>query len=104
MWQPLPGLKSTKLEGNKTESQPRLLNLITLYSMGEVLSRQNFPAGPYFMDPISALGVAGSVVGIASFGLQLSQALYQFISQTRSAKESLRSVLDGINATTTAMN
>jgi hypothetical protein len=56
------------------------------------------------MDPISALGAAGSVVGIASFGLQLSQTLYQFISQTRSAKESLRSVLDGINATTTAMN
>jgi hypothetical protein len=104
MWQPLPGLKSTKLEGNKTESQPRLLNLITLHSMGEVLSRQNFPAGPYSMDPISALGAAGSVVGIASFGLQLSQTLYQFISQTRSAKESLRSVLDGINATTTAMN
>jgi len=56
------------------------------------------------MDPISALGVAGSVVGIASFGIQLSQVLYRFTSQAVSATQSLNSILSGIHATTCALN
>lgn len=56
------------------------------------------------MDPITILGAAGSVVGIAGFGIQLSQVLYSFVSQTRSANRTLRSLIDGINATTGAMD
>jgi hypothetical protein len=56
------------------------------------------------MDPITALGAAGSVVGIASFGLQLGQVLYQFVSQVQDAKQELRLVLDGIFSTTSALN
>ena len=56
------------------------------------------------MDPASALGAAGSIVGIAGFGLQLSNVLYQYISQAKSANYSLRAILEGINATTGAMN
>lgn len=56
------------------------------------------------MDPVTALGAAGSVVGIASFGLQLCQALYQFTAEAKSANESLVAVLSGIQATTLALN
>lgn len=56
------------------------------------------------MDPITALGAAGSVVGIASFGLQLGQVLYQFVSQVRGAKKELSGVLDGIHSTASALN
>jgi hypothetical protein len=56
------------------------------------------------MDPLSALGAAGSVVGVASFGVQLAQVLYQFTSQALSAKQSLQSILGGIHATTCALN
>ncbi|KAG4432921.1 hypothetical protein IFR05_011592 [Cadophora sp. M221] len=56
------------------------------------------------MDPISALGAAGSVVGIAGFGLQLSKVLYQFTTQALSAPESLYTILSGITATTCALN
>lgn len=56
------------------------------------------------MDSLSALGVASSVVGVASFGIQLSQVLYQFTTQALSAKESLQSILSGIHATTCALN
>ncbi|KAK0108827.1 hypothetical protein ONS96_002669 [Cadophora gregata f. sp. sojae] len=55
------------------------------------------------MEPISALGAAGSVVGIASFGLQLSQVLYQFTTQALAAKESLHTILNGIDATSRAL-
>jgi hypothetical protein len=56
------------------------------------------------MDPITALGAASSVIGIASFGIQLSQILYQFTTQALSAKESLQTILSGIHATTCALN
>jgi hypothetical protein len=36
------------------------------------------------MDPVTALGAAGSVIGIAGFGIQLSQAPYQFATQVGS--------------------
>jgi hypothetical protein len=55
------------------------------------------------MDPVTILGAAGSVVGIAGFGIQLSQVLYSFISQARSANVTLRSLVDGVHATTGAM-
>ncbi|KAI0403002.1 hypothetical protein F4802DRAFT_599513 [Xylaria palmicola] len=60
--------------------------------------------GPEFrMDPVMALGAVGSVVGIAGFGIQLSQILIQFISQARSAQEHLEEVAAEIDATTSAL-
>lgn len=56
------------------------------------------------MDPITVLGAVGSVVGIAGFGIQLSQTLYSFISQARSANVTLRSLVEGVNATTGVMD
>jgi hypothetical protein len=55
------------------------------------------------MDPITALGAAGSVVGIAGFGIQLSQTLYEFIRQVASADQSLRAVWDGVYAVSGAL-
>ncbi|KAI1146721.1 hypothetical protein F4825DRAFT_466314 [Nemania diffusa] len=55
------------------------------------------------MDPVSALGVAGSVVGIAGFGIQLSQILIKFISKVRSAQEHLEYVVEEIDLTTSAL-
>src|SRR3569833_935781 len=56
------------------------------------------------MDPITALGAAGTVIGIVGFGMQLSQVHYEFGSQVGSAQQSLRDVLDAIDATTRALN
>jgi hypothetical protein len=56
------------------------------------------------MDPISIIGAASSVVGIAGFGIQLSQVLYSFVSQARSANVTLRALIDGVNATTGVMD
>jgi hypothetical protein len=56
------------------------------------------------MDPRSALDAASSVAGVASYGLQLSQVLYQFTSQSLPAKQSLRNIVCEIHATTCALN
>lgn len=56
------------------------------------------------MDPVTALGAAGSVIGIAGFGFQLSAAIYQFYSQIGDAKESLQAAVDGIDSTAVALN
>lgn len=56
------------------------------------------------MEPITALGAAGSVVGIASLGLQLGQVLYRFVDEARSAKPSLLLIQDSIQSTTAALN
>jgi hypothetical protein len=56
------------------------------------------------MDPLSALTAASSVVGVASFGIELSQALYRFTSQALSYKQSLQNILSEIHATTCALN
>lgn len=56
------------------------------------------------MDPVSALGAAGSVIGIAGFGFQLSAAIYQFYSQIGDAKESLQAAVDGIDSTVVALD
>jgi hypothetical protein len=50
------------------------------------------------------MGVAGSVVRIASLSIQLCKALYQFTSETRTANESLVAVRNGIHATTCALD
>ncbi|RFU30295.1 hypothetical protein B7463_g6035, partial [Scytalidium lignicola] len=55
------------------------------------------------MDPVTALGAAGSIIGIASFGLQLGQTLYQFVDEARSAKENLQILTEEINSTSNAL-
>jgi hypothetical protein len=55
------------------------------------------------MDPISVIAAVSSVVGIAGFGLQLYQVLDRFIDQVRSTDESIRVILEGIRATSDAM-
>lgn len=55
------------------------------------------------MDPVTAIGAAGSVIGIAGFGLQLSAAIYKFYSQIGDAKESLQAAVDGIDSTAVAL-
>ncbi len=55
------------------------------------------------MDPVTALGAAGSVVGIAGFGIQLSQILHKYLSQIWFAQESLEAVVEEIWLTTTAL-
>ncbi|KAI8946874.1 hypothetical protein F4801DRAFT_596011 [Xylaria longipes] len=55
------------------------------------------------MDPVTALGAAGSVVGIAGFGIQLYQILSKFVSQVRSAQEQLEEVIAEIDSTTSAL-
>ncbi|KAI0451837.1 hypothetical protein F5B21DRAFT_516479 [Xylaria acuta] len=55
------------------------------------------------MDPVTALGAAGSVVGIAGFGIQLYQILSKFVSQVRSAQEQFEEVIAEIDSTTSAL-
>jgi len=55
------------------------------------------------MDPITILGAAGSVIGIASFGLQLAKFLNGFIGEYSSANQSYYEILDGIYATSDAL-
>ncbi|KAH9907511.1 hypothetical protein F4778DRAFT_544592 [Xylariomycetidae sp. FL2044] len=55
------------------------------------------------MDPVTALGAAGSVVGIAGFGIQLSQVLVKYASQVWSAQESLEAIVDEISSTTSTL-
>ncbi|KAK7728715.1 hypothetical protein SLS63_006576 [Diaporthe eres] len=68
------------------------------------LGKEIFRTGPSeYMDPITALGAAGSIVGIAAFGLQLGAYLYKVQSKVRSAKESLRNLLASIRSTASAL-
>jgi hypothetical protein len=55
------------------------------------------------MDPITALGAAGSVVGIVGFGIQLSQILTTFISNVASARKDIRAIKDQVECTTSAL-
>lgn len=55
------------------------------------------------MIPITAIGAAGSVIGIAGFGLQLSAAIYKFYSQIGDAKESLQAAVDVIDSNAGAL-
>ncbi|KAI1326683.1 hypothetical protein F5Y16DRAFT_374377, partial [Xylariaceae sp. FL0255] len=55
------------------------------------------------MDPITAIGVAGSAVGIAGFGIQLCQVLGQYLSQVWSAQENLEAIVHEIDSTTSAL-
>lgn len=56
------------------------------------------------MEPLSVLGAAGSVVGIASFGLQLGKILYCYADEARSAKTSLELIQGGIQSTSAALH
>jgi hypothetical protein len=58
------------------------------------------------MDPVTILGAVGSVVGIAGFGLQISQYLTTFLDDYNSANSSLNTiilVIESVNATLTAV-
>ncbi|CAG8972217.1 hypothetical protein HYALB_00010996 [Hymenoscyphus albidus] len=51
------------------------------------------------MDPVTILGAVGSVVGIAAFGLQLSQFVNDFLGQYERANENLHDVCYGLERT-----
>lgn len=51
------------------------------------------------MDPVSALGAAGSVVGIVAFGLELSRLLNRCVGKYRDAPASLERTIDSIRRT-----
>ncbi|CAG8958126.1 hypothetical protein HYFRA_00000472 [Hymenoscyphus fraxineus] len=51
------------------------------------------------MDPVTILGAVGSVVGIAAFGLQLSQFVNEFLGQYERANENLHDVCYGLERT-----
>lgn len=55
------------------------------------------------MDPVTILGAVGSVVGIASFGLQLAKFLDEFIDDFSSADENLSAIFYGVDATNNAL-
>ncbi|KAI0186532.1 hypothetical protein EV127DRAFT_168939 [Xylaria flabelliformis] len=55
------------------------------------------------MDPLTALGAAGSAIGIASFGIELFKILRTFVSQVISAQEQLEEVIAEIKSTASAL-
>lgn len=55
------------------------------------------------MDPISAVGVAGSVVGIVSLGMELARVLQGQIDQIATAKDRLSHFVFEIKATALAL-
>lgn len=55
------------------------------------------------MDPVTALGAAGSVIGIAGFALQLYTSISQFYSQFASASEELGSFLEVLSSISSAL-
>lgn len=55
------------------------------------------------MDPVTALGAAGSVIGIAGFALQLYASICQFYSNLASAPEELAAILEGLGSTEAAL-
>jgi len=55
------------------------------------------------MDPITALGAAGSVVGIVGFGIQLSHILTTFISNVTSARRDILAIKYQVESTTSVL-
>ncbi|KAL8289448.1 hypothetical protein RB597_001177 [Gaeumannomyces tritici] len=51
------------------------------------------------MDPITAIGAASSVIGIAAFAIELCEVLHEFGSQVRGAREGLLAVSSSIEST-----
>ena len=51
-------------------------------------------------DPISVVGLIGSIVGIAEVGLRLSHALYEYHGKYKSADQSAKSVAQDVKNTT----
>ncbi|KAI0114016.1 hypothetical protein GGR51DRAFT_475168 [Nemania sp. FL0031] len=56
------------------------------------------------MDPVTAIGVAGSVFGIVGFGIQLSELLSKYVTLARSAQEQLEDIADQIDLTAVVLN
>ncbi|KAI9802128.1 MAG: hypothetical protein M1833_002049 [Piccolia ochrophora] len=55
------------------------------------------------MDPFTALGAAGSAVGIASFGLQLATTLTSYVESAFEAGERIKDIADEISSTAGAL-
>ncbi|KAH8812189.1 hypothetical protein F5884DRAFT_304651 [Xylogone sp. PMI_703] len=55
------------------------------------------------MDPVTALGAAGSIVGIVGFGLQIAATLQTYTEATLEADERIRDIANDINATASAL-
>jgi hypothetical protein len=55
------------------------------------------------MDPITAIGMAGSAVGIAGFGLQIATVLQTYIEASLEADDRIREIANDINATASAL-
>lgn len=51
------------------------------------------------MDPLTAIGAASSVIGIAAFAIELCEVLHEFGSQVRGAREGLLAVSSSIEST-----
>ena len=51
------------------------------------------------MDPVSAIGLVGSVAGIAAEGLKLSETLFQYYNKFKRADNDLQSVAIDVNNT-----
>ncbi|KAL8377158.1 hypothetical protein RB595_008030 [Gaeumannomyces hyphopodioides] len=51
------------------------------------------------MDPITAIGAASSVIGIAAFAIELCEVLHEFGSQIRGAREGMLAVSSSIEST-----
>jgi hypothetical protein len=56
------------------------------------------------MDPVTIIGVVGSVVGITAFGLQISQYLSAFIDEFNSAADGLSSIIFVIESTNATLS
>ena len=54
-------------------------------------------------DPISVVGLIGSVVGIAEVGLKLSHALYEYHGKFKSADQSAESIAQEVKNTTVVL-
>ncbi|KLU85471.1 hypothetical protein MAPG_04494 [Magnaporthiopsis poae ATCC 64411] len=51
------------------------------------------------MDPITAIGAASSVIGIAAFAIELCEVIHEFSSQVHGAREGLLAVSSSIEST-----
>ena len=55
------------------------------------------------MDPVTALGAAGSIIGIAGFGLQVATTLQTYVEATLEADDRIRDIANDISATASAL-
>lgn len=55
------------------------------------------------MDPVTALGAAGSIIGIAGFGLQIAVTLQTYTEAALEADDRIRDIANDISATASAL-